>query len=275
MRNAPLLKTLDRFRFGLVCLCAVILLSSTAGCSVSNRNSTAAAPAPAQSSTVLAGKVVGIVDGDTIDVLDSDRNTHRVRLAGIDAPERRQAFGARSTQNLAALVRGSAVRVEWYKLDDWQRLVGKVLKNDQDICLEQVRAGFAWHFKRYEDEQSEEDRRIYDAAEKDARSAKKGLWKDLIPVEPWLYRNRQREDTQPSKFIPDVPDTTGETEVAADEPEVAAVAEEGNIRGNRRSMIYHWPGCPNYDDIAFHNRIPFRTRQEAEQAGYRAARNCR
>lgn len=263
MKNPLLLK---RFRFGGFCLCAAILLSFTAGCSVSNRNSSAA-PAPAQSSTVLAGKVVGIVDGDTIDVLDGDRNTHRVRLAGIDAPERRQAFGARSTQNLSALIRGSSVRVEWYKLDDYQRLVGKVLKNDQDICLEQVRAGFAWHFKRYEDEQSVEDRRIYDAAEKEARSAKKGLWKDLIPLEPWLYRNQQREPSQPSKYIPDVPDTTSA-------PEVAAVAEEGNIRGNRRSMIYHWPGCPNYDDIALHNRVPFRTRDEAEQAGYRAARNC-
>jgi hypothetical protein len=139
LRNAPLLKTLDLFRFGLVCLCAAILLSCSAGCSVSNSNSSAATVAPAQASTVLTGKVVGIVDGDTIDVLDSNRNTHRVRLAGIDAPEARQAFGARSTQNLTALVRESAVRVEWYKLDDWQRLVGKVLKNDQDICLEQVR----------------------------------------------------------------------------------------------------------------------------------------
>ena len=267
MRIAPSLKNPGLFRFGLVCLCAGILLSLTSGCSVTNRNSKAAS-APAQSSTVLAGKVVGIVDGDTIDVLDSDRNTHRVRLAGIDAPERRQAFGARSTQNLTALVRGSDVRVEWYKLDDWQRLVGKVLKNGQDICLEQVRAGFAWHFKRYEDEQSEDDRRIYDAAEKEARSAKKGLWKELIPLEPWLYRERQPDHSQASKFIPDVPDTSSASEVAA-------VADDGNIRGNRRSMIYHWPGCPNYDDIAPHNRVPFTTRQEAEQAGYRAARNCR
>jgi endonuclease YncB( thermonuclease family) len=211
---------------------------------------------------------VGIVDGDTIEVLDSDRNTHRVRLAGIDAPERGQAFGARATQNLTSLVRGSAVRVEWYKLDDWQRLVGKVLKNNQDICLEQVRAGLAWHFKRYEDEQSEEDRKTYDAAEQEARSAKKGLWTDLIPLEPWLYRQRQGNHSQASKAIPDVPDTSSA-------PEVAAVAEEGSIRVTRRSMIYHWPGCPNYDDIAPHNRVPFTTRQEAEQAGYRAARNCR
>ena len=266
MRNDPLLKKLGLLRFGFLCLCAGILLGGTTGCSVTNRNSTAAASAPAQSSTVLAGKVVTIIDGDTIDVLDSDRNTHRIRLAGIDAPERHQAFGARSTQNLAALVRGSAVDVEWYKLDG-QRLVGKVLKNGQDICLEQVRAGFAWHFKRYEDEQSEEDRRIYDAAEKEARSAKKGLWKDTIPLEPWLYRERQSDHSQASKFIPDVPDTSGASDASA-------VAEEGNIRGNRRSMIYHWPGCPNYDDIAPHNRVPFRTRQEAEQAGYRAARNC-
>ena len=216
---------------------------------------------------MLAGKVVGIVDGDTIDVLDSNKQTHRVRLAGIDAPERQQAFGARSTQNLAALVRGSAVNVEWYKLDEWQRLIGKVKKDGRDICLEQVRAGFAWHFKRYENEQSEEDRQIYDLAEKEARSVKRGLWKDLIPLEPWLYRNQQREYAPPSKFIPDVPDTPSA-------PTVATVSENGSVRGNRRSMIYHWPGCPNYDDIAPHNRVPFATRQEAEQAGYRAARNC-
>lgn len=47
-----------------------------------------------------------------------------------------------------------------------------------------------------------------------------------------------------------------------------------SIRGNKRSMIYHWPGCPNYDDIAPHNRVPFQTREDAEKAGYRAARNC-
>ena len=54
----------------------------------------------------------------------------------------------------------------------------------------------------------------------------------------------------------------------------AARSMSGPIRGNKRSMIYHWPGCPNYDDIAPHNRVPFRSAQEAEQAGYRAARNC-
>jgi hypothetical protein len=60
----------------------------------------------------------------------------------------------------------------------------------------------------------------------------------------------------------------------------AACAFEGSnsrtlsIRGNKHSMIYHWPGCPNYDDIAPHNRVPFETREDAERAGYRAARNC-
>jgi hypothetical protein len=47
-----------------------------------------------------------------------------------------------------------------------------------------------------------------------------------------------------------------------------------HIRGNKRSMIYHWPGCPNYNDIAPANRVEFKTRAEAEAAGYRAARNC-
>lgn len=54
----------------------------------------------------------------------------------------------------------------------------------------------------------------------------------------------------------------------------AASPMSGSIRGNKRSMIYHWPGCPNYDDVAPHNRVPFQTREDAEKAGYRAARNC-
>jgi hypothetical protein len=55
----------------------------------------------------------------------------------------------------------------------------------------------------------------------------------------------------------------------------ATQKKDEHIRGNKRSMIYHWPGCPNYNDISPENRVEFKTRAEAEAAGYRAARNCR
>ena len=247
-----------------VLLAGCSLAASPSGISLPYRRHTRNIETP----IIFEGRVVGVQDGDTISVLDLSDANHRIRLLGIDAPEKGQAFGNRSGENLSQAIFNRVVTIGWSKHDRYGRIVGKVVLEGQDICLEQVRAGFAWHFKRYEDEQSEEDRKSYDAAEQEARSAKKGLWKDLIPLEPWLYREQQRDHSQASKFIPDVPDTSRTSEVAP-------VAEEGNIRGNRRSMIYHWPGCPNYDDIAPHNRVPFTTRQEAEQAGYRAARNCR
>lgn len=74
---------------------------------------------------ILTGQVVKIADGDTLTVLDVSKQQHRVRLAGIDAPERKQAFGTASRQHLADLVFGRVVTVEWYKRDRYQRILGK------------------------------------------------------------------------------------------------------------------------------------------------------
>jgi endonuclease YncB( thermonuclease family) len=212
--------------------------------------------------STLVGTVVKVIDGDTFDMIDGGRRTYRIRLQGIDAPERNQAFGNASTRSLASLVKGRQVVVEWIKIDEYKRRVGKVLVDRQDVCLEQIRSGMAWHFKRYQFEQSDEERELYARLEIQARAARKGLWADAAPVEPWVIRDRQRSASFPI------------SEPTSADPVVAAVAQEGTIRGNRRSMIYHWPGCPNYDDIAMHNRVSFNTRAEAEQAGFRAARNC-
>ena len=90
---------------------------------------------------VISGRVVGVTDGDTITVLDDSTSQHRVRRQGIDAPESRQAFGARSKQNLSDLVFNKIVSVEWEKRDRYGRVLGKVLVGDRDVNLEQVRAG--------------------------------------------------------------------------------------------------------------------------------------
>jgi len=128
--------------------------------------------------------VVGVTDGDTITVLDSTNGQHKVRLAGIDAPEKAQPFGSRSKQSLASMVAGKTVAVEFVKFDRYQRMVGKVILNGRDICLEQIKAGMAWHYKKYGREQLSEERAAYAAAETEARSAGRGLWVDTSPMPP-------------------------------------------------------------------------------------------
>ena len=135
------------------------------------------------------GQVVGISDGDTIVVLDSSNVQHKVRLAGIDAPEKRQAFGNISKQHLSRLVFGKTVTIETGKKDRFKREIGKVLVGEIDANLEQVRAGLAWHYKRYQSEQLLIDREKYAHAEEEARRKRLGLWKDSNPVAPWEFRH--------------------------------------------------------------------------------------
>lgn len=142
-------------------------------------------PALAES---LSGRVVKVTDGDTITVLDASKQQHKIRLNGIDAPELKQAYGQASRKHLAGIVAGKPVTVEWHKHDKYQRIVGKVLQNGQDVCLEQIKAGMAWHYKKYEKEQPPEDRVSYAAAEDEARTAHRALWKDANPMPPWEWR---------------------------------------------------------------------------------------
>lgn len=136
----------------------------------------------------LLGKVIRVADGDTITVLDGSKTQHKIRLSGIDAPEKGQAFGQVSKQSLIEQVAEQDVTVEWSKSDKYGRKVGKVLLDGQDINLEQIRCGLAWHYKQYEREQSPADRQTYAAAEDAARSAQVGLWRDAAPVPPWEFR---------------------------------------------------------------------------------------
>jgi endonuclease YncB( thermonuclease family) len=139
----------------------------------------------------LQGKVVSVADGDTITVLDGNKTQHKIRLQGIDAPEKAQAFGQKSKQSLHQLVHSKMVTVEFEKKDKYGRTVGKVLLNGTDVCLEQIKLGMAWHYKQYQSEQSKEDRDNYAQAELTARTQAVGLWNDKSPTPPWEFR-RQR-----------------------------------------------------------------------------------
>jgi len=139
-------------------------------------------------SATLQGKVVGVADGDTITVLDATNTQHKIRLQGIDAPEKAQAFGQKSKQSLHQLVHSKQVTVDFDKKDKYGRTVGKVVLNGTDICLEQIKLGMAWHYKQYASEQTAIDREIYSKAELAARSDAFGLWKDKNPMPPWDFR---------------------------------------------------------------------------------------
>jgi endonuclease YncB( thermonuclease family) len=149
----------------------------------------------------LRGRVVGVADGDTITVLDAAHARHKVRLEGIDAPEKHQAFGTRSRQNLSALVYGKTVVVVWHKHDRYGRIIGKVLAPEcrrgtctetLDTGLAQIDSGLAWHYRQYEKDQVPEDRRRYALAEQRARAQRGGLWQDRDPTAPWIFRRSAR-----------------------------------------------------------------------------------
>jgi endonuclease YncB( thermonuclease family) len=140
---------------------------------------------------VLQGRVVAIADGDTLTVLDSTNVQHRIRLAGIDAPEKIQPFGDASKRSLSDLAHNKDVTVDWNKTDRFGRMVGKVLVGDLDINLEQVKRGLAWWYRYYASEQSPSDRTAYESAEMEAKQSRIGLWAARNPIPPWDWRRRK------------------------------------------------------------------------------------
>jgi endonuclease YncB( thermonuclease family) len=142
--------------------------------------------------TLLAqGKVVHVADGDTLTVLASNQQQYKIRLQGIDAPERSQPFGKACKTQLTDLTAGQDASVEAYKQDKYGRVVAKVTVNGQDVALEQLRAGCAWHYTAYVKEQNPTDRSAYASAEQQARGQGIGLWQDANPVAPWDYRHKK------------------------------------------------------------------------------------
>lgn len=144
------------------------------------------------SAGTITGNVVRVTDGDTVVVLDANKVQYKIRLMGIDAPERKQAFGKNSKDNLSDLVAGKYVVVEYEKRDRYKRILGKIMLSGKDINLEQVSDGMAWHYKQYMNEQSRSDQQKYSEAEIEARNAKRGLWYDSNPIPPWEYRKLKK-----------------------------------------------------------------------------------
>ena len=149
----------------------------------------------------ITGRVVAVLDGDTIKVLGSDNTEYKVRMSGIDAPERGQPYGNASRKHLASLVAGKEVLVESDKQDSYGRTVGKVWVQPADCpsCgktldsnYAQILAGMAWWYRYHAEEQSPEDRGRYESAEEEAKARGWGLWADPNPINPYKWRKVPR-----------------------------------------------------------------------------------
>lgn len=132
--------------------------------------------------------VVGVTDGDTLTVREGDRKQYKVRLPGIDAPEKHQGFADRSKQHLSSLAFQKKAIVDCYKTDQYKRKVCRVWVEGKDVALAQVQSGLAWHYKRFQKEQTPSERAAYAQAEDNARASRIGLWKSERPVPPWEFR---------------------------------------------------------------------------------------
>lgn len=140
----------------------------------------------------LSGEVVGVADGDTISLQTADKVQRRIRLDGIDAPERTQPYSQTAKRSLSAMVYRQQVTAECSRRDPYGRDVCKVLGNGRDVGLAQIQRGLAWHFKRHTGAQSPDDRAAYAQAEEQAQAARRGLWQDSSPVPPWEFRAANR-----------------------------------------------------------------------------------
>lgn len=143
-----------------------------------------AAPAPALE---LAGTAQSVADGDTLTLRDEAGVQHRIRLSGIDDPERGQPFSQVSRRSLDTLTRGRRLTATCPKSDRFGRKVCTVGARDEDLGLEQIARGLAWHFKRYQAKPAPE-RVAYAAAEEQARLERRGLWSLPNPQAPWDWR---------------------------------------------------------------------------------------
>ena len=140
--------------------------------------------APILSHAEFVGKVVGVIDGDSIRVMHEGK-AEQIRLIGVDCPEKRQPFGTRAKEYTSELAFGQDVTVYGEKRDRYgSRLAEILLPDGRSLNQELIKAGLAWWFRKYS-----KDRRL-GGLERQAREAMRGLWAEPHPVLPWEWRER-------------------------------------------------------------------------------------
>lgn len=130
---------------------------------------------------VLHGQVIDVLDGDTVK-LRSDWHIYKIRLAGIDAPEKQQAYGVQSKIYLEHLIADKDVSIKVLSCDQYGRYVGKIYLNGKDINGEMIRSGYAWHYNHFDSNP------VYAWFMLDAQRSNRGLWQEVHPTPPWIFR---------------------------------------------------------------------------------------
>jgi endonuclease YncB( thermonuclease family) len=208
-----------------------------------------------------AARVVGISDGDTITILHDNREQERIRFYGIDCPEKSQAFGQKAKQYASSLVYGKTVSIRVMDQDKYGRTVAWVYAGTINVNAELVRAGFAWHYRKYSKDSG------LQRLEDEARLARRGLWVDPNPVPPWEYRKGTRISVATPGSI-----TGGIVSLAQITNAVRPVPIQAVYHGNVKSRKFHRPGCSVYD--CKNCTAVFRSREEAINAGYEPCQMC-
>ena len=132
-------------------------------------------------------RVIKVSDGDTVHISVHGTSKHeKVRLYGIDAPESRQPFGSEARHALAKIINGKIVRIEEQNRDRYGRIVGRIFYDGDDVCLQMINQGMAWHYSQYCKDAA------YRNAQENARRKKIGLWHDSNPVPPWEFRKHKK-----------------------------------------------------------------------------------
>ncbi|EAU5406686.1 chromosome partitioning protein ParB, partial [Salmonella enterica] len=136
----------------------------------------------------IDGLVVRVLDGDTIEVVHDNGEKSRIRLTGIDAPEKKQPFVQRSRQSLSELVSQKHVYITGHEFDRYNRLLGTVWSGRTDINAAQIHRGMAWAY-RFKGQISNSE---YGILENESKTNRTGLWSASSQTEPWIWRKNQK-----------------------------------------------------------------------------------
>jgi micrococcal nuclease len=235
---------------------------------------TAVASAVLGQELAIHGRVVGVMDGDTVKVLVAEQKLLRIRLAFCDAPEKKQAFGSRAKQALSELVFGKEIDLRPNAIDRYGRTVAQVGVDGKDVGLEMVREGLAWVYELYITEAPSEVQETYRKAQGEAKAALQGLWSDPNSIPPWIFRDlakAHQEQTIASNWIEahqkSADPNTASPQLASPTPSESPLNPD-DVWVNTKSGKYWKPGSAYY---AKTKRGEYMTEKEAVQEGYRAA----
>ena len=190
----------------------------------------------------FSARVVSVADGDTLDVVAPGDRRVRIRLEGIDSPERGEPFSNVARNLTRQLAFDKTVQVKVHDVDRYGRLVARVTSQGKDVSLELVRAGLATHYTVFSFDPKLE------AAQRLALQERRGMWKDGVPAS-----------------------RTGAT--ATSPPRAAAALDaQAAFVGNVSSRVYHTRTCRNAG--CKNCTRPFATQADAQAAGFRPAGDC-